>query len=61
MLNRLGGLNAFVELIHTPDASKRLKMHDCLLNVVTPALQYYDKCIQAIQEDPASTSSTWDC
>ncbi|CAK0782941.1 hypothetical protein CVIRNUC_006136 [Coccomyxa viridis] len=25
------------------------------------AAEFYDKCIQAIQEDPASTSSTWDC
>ena len=24
-------------------------------------LQFYDRCIAAIQEDPASTSSTWDC
>ena len=23
--------------------------------------QYYDRCIAAIQEDPASVASTWDC
>jgi hypothetical protein len=25
------------------------------------AAQFYDRCIAAIQDDPASVSSTWDC
>ena len=44
-----------------PSLSCGYRTWSCEWVCVCVGVQYYDKCILAIQEDPEALSSTWDC